>query len=206
MDDKWQMETDARLNAIQSRLESTRKIAVVLAVLVVVLAGWVVYSSTRKTEKIVLEEGGSSLTLQPSRMMLKVAKYTVSLGLDGLTVSADEKEGRRYTTVSAGMVSIATDTKAMITMNALGDNTDLTMMSLNGGQAGLTAGTTRSEMRVSSLKDKGVRIEATPEEAAITGIGKTGFGLGDTELPVQNATPPAPTPPPPAPSGKPEKR
>lgn len=200
MDDKWQMETDARLNAIQSKLESTRKIAVTLAVLVVALGAWVAYSSASKPKKIVLEDRGSSLTLEPSQVTLKVGGTRSSLAVDGLWVR-DEGAGKngkvanKYTNISAGMITTATQDGAMVSMTALEDNADLLMVTHHAGTAELKATGGSSELRV-AYGSKGVNAEVTSEEAKITGIGKAFFGLGDTDLAGYAPPPPMPTPPP----------
>jgi hypothetical protein len=190
MDAQWKAETDARLNALQSQLTSTRKLALGLAVLALCLGGYGVAATLRPTKKIVLEGGGGSLTLEPSQIRLKVASYSTTVSLSGISIRQDDKDGARTTSIGPGTAYLSTS-GASINLTASDRDASVTMIAKAGGQAAMSTSPAFSTVRVSSLNDKGVTIEATPERAKVSGIGARFFGIGDGEiLPPPTSTPP----------------
>jgi hypothetical protein len=189
MDAQWKAETDARLNAIQTQLAKTRKVALALAALALALGVWGVVGTMRKPTKIVLEGRNGSLTLEASQLLLQVGPSSTRIGIDGITLRDKVKE-ERITRVSASTVDLSTTNGASLVLGAHPDHGEVRIITHGGGQAVLETGSSRSEMRITSLHDKGITIEATPETAKLSGIGTTFFGLGDSGLPV-TSTPPA---------------
>ncbi len=192
MDAQWKAETDARLNALQSQLASTRKLALGLAVLALCLGGYGVAATLRPKKKIVLEGPNGSLTLEPSEINLKVGSYSTTIGLDGMWVR-DRGKLERTTHVGPASARLSTTDGGALSFNASDKTTELSMLVPAGGQAGMSVSALYSTVRVSQPNDKGVTMEASPESAKVSGIGTTFFGIGDGVVlppPASPATPP----------------
>jgi hypothetical protein len=179
MDAQWKAETDARLNALQSQLASTRKLALGLAILAIALGGYGAAATLRKPKKIVLESADGSLTLAPSAIRMKIGKETVSIGIGGINVADSIGKNTRTTNVSASSVRLATGDGASLTMNASDTHGSITMSAPTGAHATMSAGPLYSRVDVSQPHDKGVTMEASKDSAKVSGIGKTFFGIGD---------------------------
>lgn len=200
MDAQWKAETDARLNALQSQLVSTRKLALGLAVLALCLGGYGVAATLRPPKKIVLEGPNGSLTLEPAEIRLKVGTYSTTIGLDGMWVR-DRGKVERTTHIGPASARMSTTDGGSVSLDASDTTTDVTMLVPSGGQAAMSVSAMYSTVRVSQPHDKGVTVEATPESAKVSGIGTTFFGIGDgVVLPPPSSSP---TPPTLGPDGKP---
>jgi hypothetical protein len=189
MDTRWQTETDQRLDALQRQLGATRRFASMLAIAVVALLAWSVYSAVHNPTKLVLEDRGTSLTLAPGEVRLQWPnKSSAELGVDGLWVRDEGKGTMHLSSWSLDMMM----GKARTSLHVVPDHASLELVSMtkDGHMVSVLAGTNTDtgELSVGAPHDHAVTLRADAEGGHVVGLGSFPFDFGSQHPIVPAAT------------------
>jgi hypothetical protein len=167
----------ARLDAIAEQLRSTRKLAALLAVAVVALIAWSVYTNVRKPTTITLSSGDDWLELSPSVIEMHTGKTSFFVTKGGVSITDKDERAEQYgdtgVKVSNGKahVWLTVGPRAALSLDTPEARADLIVA---GGHASLDVLGAHHEVTLRADKD-GAKLE----------------GLGSAQAPPPAETPPA---------------